>query len=175
MPLPGWGGWDCSLRNCPSGDAISKRTGLGGQLEIQRVLCEKPALANYSDHFMLHVLGQSSRPIYAHYSAKQIKAAIEYPAVVGNVSVWFPHAAMDNLTMACSDLANSTHGGFLVRFDTELGDLPLMSVGTASIDISVSEYQKGTKARKRFDCRAFHYYCYCADKSGMRRIRCGFL
>ena len=24
-PLPGWSGWDCSQRNCPTGDAIDRR------------------------------------------------------------------------------------------------------------------------------------------------------
>ena len=142
-PLPGWTGFDCSQRLCPSGDNVDRRHGYGGSLEIQRVVCK----ANSSAEFYLTMYGQSSAAIYGSYTASQIKEAIEASSAIGNVTVTFPDYASDNITVACN--ASISMDGFLVQFDDLQGDLPLASVRAAHPDllrdVSVYEYQKGTK------------------------------
>ena len=112
-------------------------------LEIQRVVCHMYTYTNYTDYFILGIMGQQSERIYAHYSVGQIKTAIEYAAVVGNVTVTFPNYAYDNVTTACRGGFNSTHGGFLVQFNTELGDIPLMT-NVLNSNITITTVQDGT-------------------------------
>ena len=142
-PLPGWTGYDCSQRRCPSGDNVDARHGYGGALEIQRVKCR----ANSSAEFYLVMYGQSSAVIRGSHTASQIKAAIEASSVIGNVTVTFPDYVADNITVACN--ASISMDGFLVQFDDLQGDLPLARVQTAYpdllSDIDVYEHQKGSK------------------------------
>jgi hypothetical protein len=130
----------------------------------------------------------------------QIKAAIEYPSKVGNVSVTFPNYGVynDNITTACSSHVNRTvckwctyihasvsnplwelylnciisyihtfiytytyvslyvqshsfwlfnhvwsqNGGFLVLFNTEFGNLGLLTA-VPNTNIIITEFQKG--------------------------------
>ena len=109
----------------------------------------KSTLSNVSDFFRLTLFGQRSLPIYTNYHAAQIKAAIEYPALIGNVSVWFPNYASDNISTACSTSVNQSHGGFFLRFETNLGDIPLMGYWTNGHDISVKESTKGVNVSGR--------------------------
>eukprot|EP01036_Dinobryon_divergens_P033000 gene33000-42696_t len=149
-PLPGWGNWDCSKRNCPKGDTINRRTYYHtylyktNNLEIQRVVCDRQrGNLNYSDYFKLQMYGGMSQRIYNHYNAAQIKFAIEYMAVIGNVTVTFPNMVFDNVSTACSSDVNKTTGGFLVQFDTEFGDLPMLQNTMSTLNVTISEFQKG--------------------------------
>ena len=148
VPLPGYTGYDCSQRNCPMGDTTSPRNPSGGQLAVQRVVCvgSNTTQAN----FTLGIFGQVTHPILVGMGAAQIKAAIEYPETIGNVSITFPNVQYDGIISACHPLANATTGGFLVTFLTEFGDLPLMTtaVGTAAslyhpLTITVSTFRQG--------------------------------
>lgn len=141
-PLPGWGGYDCNSRNCPKGhntdnDEESRR-------EIQRVVCDRDT-GNSSMYFILKLPfgDEVSLPIKDTDGADEIKSAIEYAAGIGNVTVWFPQADIDDITTACDSSTNGTYGGFLVSFDTENGDLDLMSVVVNDLNITISEYQSG--------------------------------
>ena len=60
----------------------------------------------------------------------------------GNVSVFFPNIEIDEVTSACHTNPNETYGGFLVQFDTEFGDLPLLSSST-TLNITISEFRAG--------------------------------
>jgi len=149
-PLPGWGGWDCSKRNCPKGDTVNRRTQYQtyafktNNLEIQRVQCVRQrGNLNYSDFFQVGFFGETSQRIYNHYTATQIKWALEYMSLIGNVTITFPNENYDNVTTACSSHFNHTHGGFLVQFDTEFGDLPLLSNAHNTFNVTVTEFQKG--------------------------------
>ncbi len=152
-PLPGWGNWDCSKKNCPRGDDTTKRNNGGGELEIQRVTCIIPNI-NASRSFRLKLYGHLTEKIYINYNAAQIQAAIEMHPAIGNVSVWFPLAEnnqTNNIYTACSSTASwrTGKGGFLVKFLTEFGDVPLMTEiadSKSSANITVTEYQKGTNA-----------------------------
>jgi hypothetical protein len=148
VPLPGWSGYDCSRYNCPMGDTTSPSNPSGGVLEAQLVLCVNATSAAASN-FTLTVFGEPSLPILGSYGAAAIEAAIEYPAAVGNVSVTFPHAHVDNITTACHPRATV---GFLVTFLTEFGDLPAMVPHVAappsgvSVTVTVTEAVAGTNA-----------------------------
>ena len=145
VPLPGWSGYDCSQFNCPMGDATSPSNPAGGVLEAQMVLCVN-ATSTAASNFTLSVFGERSLPILGSYGAAAIEAAIEYPPAVGNVSVTFPHARVDNITTACHPRATV---GFLVTFLTEFGDLPLMVPHVAApsgVSVAVSEAVAGTNA-----------------------------
>lgn len=85
----------------------------------------------------------------------QIKAAIEYPSKVGNVSITFPNYGIynDNITTACSSHVNHTNGGFLVLFNTEFGNVGLLTAAPAS-HIIITDFQKGAPF-------IFHSYTLC--------------
>lgn len=140
-PLLGWGGWDCTWRNCPKGAAAR---GVTPKREIQQVLCSLHPSLDEAQYFVLEIFGEPSSKIYTNFTAAEIKAALEYPAVVGNLTVWFPQLLSDNISTACDWRVNSTHGGFFVRFDTEFGDLDLYTDRMGVANLTIIEYQKGT-------------------------------
>lgn len=141
MPIPGWESWDCSKRSCSRGHDPKSGQALP---EIQRVLCRDNRFTNKSFSFQLSLFGEITPHIFSTYSSFQIKSAIETISSVGNVSVWFPNYFHDNLAAACNETySNSSHAGFLVRFETEFGDLPLMTVVTNTDHVTVSEFQNG--------------------------------
>lgn len=148
MPIPGWESWDCSKRSCSRGH--DSRNGISLP-EIQRVLCRDNRFTNKTFSFQLSLFGEITPHIYSTYSSFQIKSAIEAISSIGNVSVWFPNYFIDNLAAACNDsFSNATHSGFLVRFDTEFGDLPLMKVVTNIDHVTVSEFQNGVNVSMIF-------------------------
>ena len=67
-PLPGFGGFDCSARNCPKGDDVSPRNNYGGDFEVQRVKCIGPP---HQSKFTLTIYNQTSNVIYGYYNASQ--------------------------------------------------------------------------------------------------------
>ena len=90
VPLQGFSGFDCSVRNCPKGDNINNM--LTGQknnaFEVQKVVCYGSGYRRESA-FALHIFNQTSDIIYGNYNAAQIKAAIESIKSIGTVSVIF--------------------------------------------------------------------------------------
>ena len=63
---------------------------------------------------------------------------------IGTVTVQFANSS-NSISTACA-LEYSDYdqiGGFLVQFDTELGDLSLMT--SLSYEVSISEYSKSSK------------------------------
>lgn len=158
VPLPGWGNYDCSLRNCPKGDTVNKRTHLASNgdivntnnLEIQRVVCTLD-MVNTTGFFYLDIFGERSQRIYTRYTSKQIARAIDSNKNMGNVTVFFLN--YDLVKTACNASSNSTHGGFYVQFDTEFGDVPMMTAYVpwdhapfdtyTSGNVTVEEYKKG--------------------------------
>lgn len=144
-PQPGWTGYDCSQRRCPAGDNVNERHTLTEhKLEVQRIVCT--AAAASIDTFYLTLYGQISGAIYASYTASQIKDAIEKMKSVGNVTISFPHSYDDAIVTACSVAHDTSDGGFLVQFDTELGDVPLVTASSSAIlsSVAVAEYVKGS-------------------------------
>ena len=75
-------------------------------------------------------------------SPRDIRAAIEWPANIGNVTVSFPNFENDNISTACHTHVNGSAGGFVVRFDTEFGDLPIFETDP-ELNITVTEVLKG--------------------------------
>lgn len=144
-PLPGWGNWDCSKRNCPTGH--NSVYGYTAKREIQRIVCNRD-FSTHHDADMYFVLklpfnNEESLRIYDDATADEIKAAIEYAPSIGNVTVSFPNFKTDNIATACSHSVNQANGGFLVVFDTENGDLDLMTVTKNANSITITEYQAG--------------------------------
>lgn len=168
-PMPGWSGWDCSQRNCPTGDPLIPPYNTGGNIAIQRVVCSELWSANMS--FILTVNGFPTLPIYSYYRADQIKRAIEWPPVIGNVTITFPRnkANLDNITTACDYSINHASGGFLVSFDTELGNIPLMSSSNSTV--IVYEYQIGTKLNS--ECNGLTYGL-CTHDTGVCQCSAGY-
>jgi hypothetical protein len=140
MPMPGWESWDCSKRSCSRGHDTS--SGIEPVPEVQRILCTNDRYANKSFSFQLSLFGDLTKPIFSTYSAFEIKSAIEFASAIGNVSVWFPNYVHDSLAAACNTTVNSS-AGFLVRFDTEFGDLPMLDVVQNEQYVTVSQHQKG--------------------------------
>ena len=147
--LPGWTGFDCSQRLCPSGDNVNYRNHYGGNLEVQRIVCLEPADGSVS--FKLRIHTHLSDFIFGDSDLTGIESAIQWAKTVSNVTISFPNSYYDGFVTAC----NPSHStGFLIQFDTELGDLPLVSVefgtpysvGSGSINIAVTEVVKGTKS-----------------------------
>jgi hypothetical protein len=157
LPIPGYEGYDCSRRSCPRGHDISSSKSPAG-LETQRVVCSTD-FENTSFTFRLSLFGESSSPIYSYYRAFQIKSAIESMSSVGNISVWFPNEGLDSISTACSLSMNLTHGGFLVQFKTEFGDLPLMDVIPNIPLVSVTELQAGKNVSFR-DVSSLFLICW---------------
>lgn len=185
-PLQGFSGFDCSQRNCPKGDNIRLRNNYGGNFEIQRVLCTLQS--SWVTWFTLSLFGETSGLIYANYNHTQIKQEIEAMKGVGKVSITFPASSILNIATACSSAYNSSlgmslidrkcrsstdiTGGFLVQFNTELGDLSLMTVNDNSSFVKVSEYSKGTKINLECGgptmgmCDRTEGVCKCTDNYG---------
>jgi len=130
--LPGWTGYDCSLRNCPLGDNVDARHQGGGVMEVQRIACTAPPSSTV---FSLKYKGFSTDKIFGNMTVTAIKRAIEFSKAVGNVTVTFPSGAPTPST-ACSLSFNGNPddplNGFLVEFDTEFGDVPLLKVDQAT-------------------------------------------
>lgn len=159
--LMGYRGYDCSEKNCPVGNLVVSTSNSedSGELEVQRVVCTLSSSS--SDSFTLKVFGAlTTGNITGDMSASQIESTIEYLASVGNVTVSFPNSASDSITTAC-DPSHSSSGGFLVQFDTELGDLPLMT--SASGGVTVSEAVQGSKTPR--ECSGLKAG-YCDRKTG---------
>lgn len=136
-PIPGWGSWDCSVRNCPKGDntLYSYRT----SKEVQRIACT----ASGSTFFQLVLFKQVSAKIYGYYDATKIKAAIEAMIGIGNVTIGFPNEKYDRILTACNSSVDLQLGGFLVRFETQIGDIPEFTLVNPNSAVRISEYNKG--------------------------------
>lgn len=117
-------------------------------MEVQRVVCSARNVRG--SYFRLSLFGEVSDAIYTDFIASEIKSVLEKMSSVGNVTIWFPQAASDNIVTACNATLNSTFGGFYVRFDTEFGDLPLMeAAGPVAQNVDVFESQPGVNVRIR--------------------------
>ncbi len=151
-PLPGWQGYDCAAFHCPAGDPTSHWYGNGGIPEIQRVACSVDPSIDADTDFTLKLFDVYSLSIGANFTARDIRLAIEASPALGNVTINFPNygtdPGKDTISTACDENVNSTHGGFTVLFNYELGDLSPMVADNGKV--TVSEFQKGT--RKSQEC-----------------------
>jgi hypothetical protein len=138
--LKGYRGWDCSERNCPTGDATAYCPA-DTKFEIQRIMCHYQATSDIE--FTFDFFGHTSGVISSNMSASEVKAALEYTSTIGNVTVYLPNAPNDRITSICSDYLDYDSGGLYVMFTTELGDVPLLA--SSDDDVLVYEEQKGTK------------------------------
>jgi len=165
--LPGYSGYDCSLMNCPKGDNVRQRNNYGGKYEIQLVRC----IANYNsnEYFTLTFINETSERIYSYYNLSRIQLAIESMKNVDSVTVYFANTSIYSFT-ACSSSFTYSTGGFYVQFNTELGDLPLMTSSNSSV--IVTEYSKGTKSNLECGgptvgmCDRKLGVCVCSDYHG---------
>ncbi len=131
---------------------------------MQRVICDRDetTTGNSSMFFMLKLPfgDEKSLAIYDTDGADEIKSAIEYAGGVGNVTVWFPLKDVDYIKTACNSSVNSTYGGFLVSFDTEYGNLDLMSVLINDQNITISKEQDGYSVSVVRVIRLFSMYYF---------------
>lgn len=130
--------------------------------DIQRVICGLQGTGRQHDtaseykYFTLRFLGSYSLPIYAYYASEEIKQAIEYSPYIGNVTIVFPHYSTDNISTACHTNVNEAYGGFLVIFDTEFGNLPLLEPSTY-VNITVSKYRSGNSVSRVIHSTVYLY------------------
>lgn len=100
-------------------------------------------MAPSSSFFQLVLFKQVSEKIYGYYDAVQIKTAIETMIGIGNVTIGFPNDKYDRIQTACNSSADLQHGGFLVRFETHIGDVPEFTLVHPNVMMDISEYNKG--------------------------------
>jgi len=170
--LPGYGGFDCGDRLCPTGNNqynarfntlatythangtyvlgagnLGHEYNFGGQsfFEEQLVLC---TLNTPGDTFQLQFSHNSlitSLAIGIDDQRKDIKMKLEQGLKMGNVSVVFPNWLTDQIETACDAATDDTTGGFVVTFLDELGDIPMLTVVNSgqSASVTVTEKVKG--------------------------------
>ncbi len=136
-PLPGYSGYDCGQRNCPTGPDTSERYNLGGQVEYQRVICPLE-----SGSFRLELFGFLSDSIPFNANGIQIRKAIEVSPAIRNITILFPNSPWDHIGRACDPSVSYGNGGFIVMFKSNIGDLPMMTADHPRVE--VEEYLKGT-------------------------------
>lgn len=143
--LPGWRGYSCQERNCPSGNRIvspSTDSSATAVFEEQIVGCIGGNTSNVS--FTLSFYDHNTATITGEMGPSEIKAAIEWAPTIGNVSISFLDGTLQT---ACSRF-NSAFDGFVVRFDTELGNIPLLQlVDSKNAMVNISQRVAGTLVR----------------------------
>eukprot|EP00615_Pteridomonas_danica_P005959 CAMPEP_0114354738 /NCGR_PEP_ID=MMETSP0101-20121206/19708_1 /TAXON_ID=38822 ORGANISM="Pteridomonas danica, Strain PT" /NCGR_SAMPLE_ID=MMETSP0101 /ASSEMBLY_ACC=CAM_ASM_000211 /LENGTH=727 /DNA_ID=CAMNT_0001496363 /DNA_START=304 /DNA_END=2487 /DNA_ORIENTATION=+ len=175
----GWSGYDCSRKWCPTGDDPLA----SGSFEEQTILCK-----NNTGNFTVSFRGVISDPISPSANASEFKEVLEGLTTIGEVDVTFPSSGA-NLTVCHSSYGfiptNNTLRGVVVKFYSELGDLPMLHVRTAiepKRDIQVNETVRGTKVNAECSNRGMCDYntgsCMCLpgfggsagnESSGLRR------
>jgi hypothetical protein len=139
--LPGWRGYACQDRNCPSGNRIVSPSTLSSADDVfteHTIECVGDNIDTST--FVLSFYDHDTTIITGDMTADEIKAAIEWPATIGNVTVTFLNMG----TTAC-DTGYVSGDGFVVRFDTELGTLPLLQeVSSSNVILNIFESVAGT-------------------------------
>lgn len=132
-PLPGFTGYDCSQRRCPTGDSETDLNHPVTQVEVQHVLCRwdsdlfQAVNAAESGYFTLRLRSaeKPTVPISVSATSAEIAAALSELPSIGNVSVAFfdlrQNESDTSQYRACSLSFNDSYGGFLVRFESEAG------------------------------------------------------
>jgi hypothetical protein len=166
--LPGFTGFDCSRFRCPTGDSyVASSNTAVTRVEVQKVLCQWDAsrfpgdddgLGSDSAEFFtlrLRPTERASLKIAVNATSREIAEAISFLPSVGNVSVaFFDLRNNDSNTeqyRACSSAFNESYGGFLVRFESEAGALPLLDVVQSHVfgrNISISRLQAGSSSNE---------------------------
>jgi len=111
---PGWGGYDCSLRECPTGDD-PLTTGQQDEVQVLECFCD----ATCSGNFYLSFRGESTKPISFDASAANIKAALEELVTLREVTVAFTGG-----TVACDSDGVAT----AITFTHNPGDVPPLRI-----------------------------------------------
>jgi hypothetical protein len=181
LPFPGFTSWDCSQKLCPKG--TQKRSsnsnfdsygGTGTNVAIlkekQRIVC---TIASTHNHwFWFTFYGQSTARIYADDTIDSIKAAIEQSVMIGNVTIEMDYTAGGTGQTACDATNHGGSVGFVVTFDTETQNLPLLSINVndagESGDIGITGIQDGNS--ENLECNGDRAG-YCDRKEGLCRCR----
>jgi hypothetical protein len=149
MPIPGWSGYDCSLRNCPKGDNVAAHPDIGqpanygGKVSKQRVVCT----GGGAHEFELTIFGERTAVVLGADTAALIKSKIEFLPSVGNVTVTFPRSGTDNIVTACDGSVNANDGGFIVSFVSDIkGSIDSSNGGLETI----TTVQSNTKVKNLF-------------------------
>lgn len=130
--LPGYTGYNCQNRLCPYGPKVTSGRIISGNLETQRVQC----IGNSAKSFTLTLNDLwTSRTITGDMTSNEIKEAIEWIPIIGNISIEFRNSDDDNILTACNPTLNTTHGGFYITFLDNLGNIPRFTTLTAGITI----------------------------------------
>ena len=125
----GYTGHDCSVRLCPTGDDPMTT----GQIdEVQSVSCQGTGT------FTLTYKGKTTSHVEATATNADVQNALNALTTIGSVTVSYPTGK----TQAC---ATSPNDVFLVTFTQDFGDLPLMTVTSATNTVVVASSVDGTK------------------------------
>lgn len=130
--LYGYKGYNCQQHICPFGPKVTSGRIVKGDLEVQRVLCVGTSVKSFTLTFnkIWHSL-----TITGDMTSDEIKDAIEWIPVIGNITVEFRNSHDDSVTTACHTTINATYGGFYITFLDNLSDLPVLTTTTSGITI----------------------------------------
>jgi hypothetical protein len=123
-------------------------------IEEQRVVCRK-AHDNSSTGFFLELFGSVTAPIYADSTLTEIKYAVEFHPFIDNVTVSLPNADTDGIHTACHSNVDDEQGGFLLRFRSNSGNIPLLRALEIEQDSRTFTGFRRTKVRGGRDPFAF--------------------
>jgi hypothetical protein len=143
--MSAWTGYDCSRRECPTGDYAAQPyvTNANGtrvlkSFEEQVITCKATG-----GSLKLTFRDETTRAIEYNARVEDVAAELEALSSIGSVDVW---GGQGNATgILCDWNANNVS----VSFTSELGDVPLIVADGSLLDgpyeLVVKEYRKGTK------------------------------
>jgi len=173
----GWEGYDCSQRQCPSGDDPFT-FGVNG---VQKVACDCVA-TDCSGYFTLSFRGSDYARIDATATASEFETALNALPELGGVAVSYHFddnndADSDGVVVEAdlsgASICNSNSVFAFVEFEYDHGSVPLLRVGTNSVsqvtdaNITISQYVDDTKenvvCNNHGQCNTKDGTCTCDD------------
>eukprot|EP00941_MAST-03F_sp_MAST-3F-sp1_P001578 g1578.t1 len=146
----GWSGYDCSERECPTGDD-PLTTGQLDEIQTLKCLCTNCNTGTFRISFR----GRISSSLQYTATLAEVETALEAIETIDEVTVSWSDAqgASSSTDVVC----HSDGRVMAITFLTESGDLPKLSTSSTSTDLvfTVDESTKGTKENAPCNNRGF--------------------
>ena len=148
----GWQGYDCSERECPTGDDPLTTGGLD---EVQTFKCVCSNCNTGSFRFKFR--GSYSPDLSFSATQSQLEAALEAMATIDHVTLTWSTAGGTGGSSGAALCHASDNRTTAITFNSESGDLPLLVATADSTDITltVAQTQVGTKENAPCNNRGF--------------------